>query len=148
MEDTPNSLFYRRRLPHWRTEGAVYFVTWRVLRGQPDLEAAEQTLVLGAIRYFDGDRYDLLAAVVMNDHVHVLVLPREPYGLNKIMHSWKSFTAHSLQRVGRRGAVWQAESFDRIVRSEPDFVEKANYILENPSKRWPHLAGYEWTHCK
>ena len=88
------------------------------------------------------------AAVVMNDDVHVLVLPEKTYGLKSIMHSWKSFTARSLQRVGRVGAVWQDESFDRIVRGESDFFEKAKYIFDNPWKRWPHLDAYEWLHGK
>src|SRR6266478_3243331 len=27
-------IFYRRRLPHWQTDAAVYFVTWRLADGQ------------------------------------------------------------------------------------------------------------------
>ncbi|WP_194722828.1 hypothetical protein [Noviherbaspirillum malthae] len=61
------------------------------------------------------------------------------------MHSWKSFTANRLQREhGRVGAVWQQESFDRIVRDEAEWLEKIQYIMNNPLKRWPELKTYQW----
>jgi hypothetical protein len=63
--------------------------------------------VTAALRWFDGVRYRLHAYVVMNDHGHVLVEPLNDWSLQKIMHSWTSFTANRLQRLyGRPGAVW------------------------------------------
>jgi putative DNA methylase len=98
-----------------------------------------------ALRNFDGDRYVLVGFVVMDDHVHVLVQPLKGIALEQILHSWKSFTARQFQRAGgRKGAVWQKESFDRIVRNEADLWEKAGYILANPSKRWPGISEYAW----
>ena len=67
---------YRRRLPHWRLKGAAYFVTWRRNRSQLDLTPAERSTIVAALRYSDGERYNLDGYVVMNDHVHVLVSPR------------------------------------------------------------------------
>lgn len=66
---------YRRKLPHLRMQGSVYFVTWRLAKTQPALHPEEKTSVVAAIRHFDGLRYELIAYVVMDDHVHVLVLP-------------------------------------------------------------------------
>jgi len=48
---------------------------------------------MAAIKKFDGQRYELAAFVVMDDHVQVLLAPRSPYDLKQILHSWKSFTA-------------------------------------------------------
>jgi REP element-mobilizing transposase RayT len=136
---------YRRKLPHWRLHGAIYFVTWRLHTSQPELAAEARAVVFDAIRHFNEDRYVLFAYVVMNDHVHVLVKPRNNYPLYTIMHSWKSFTAHQLQRqFGRQGAVWQEEYFDRIVRDEDELLQKAQYILNNPRKRWPQFGEYPW----
>ena len=136
---------YRRKLPHWRLSGAVYFVTWRLHGSQPEITPDERTVVLGAIRHFSEYRYQLFAYVVMNDHVHVLVKPRDEHPLYTLLHSWKSFTAHQFQRqFGRRGPIWQDEYFDRIVRDEDEFLEKAQYILNNPRKRWPELEEYPW----
>jgi REP element-mobilizing transposase RayT len=136
---------YRRHLPHWRGDGATYFVTWRLHPIQDDLVAEERSIVVSALRHFDGARYRLHAFVVMNDHVHVLLTPTEGVALEMIGHSWKSFAANCLHAgKSRRGAIWQDEYLDRIVRHEAEFLEKAKYILNNPWKRWPELAEYDW----
>jgi len=137
--------FYRRRLPHIRVDGAIYFVTWRVQLGQSDLSAAERDSIAEAIRHFADSRYRLHAYVIMNDHVHVLVRPSTGCALAQIVQSWKSFTANQLQRQhGRRGAVWQGEYFDRVVRDDDEYEQKRDYILNNPSKRWPEIDSYRW----
>ena len=74
----------------------------------------------------------------MDDHAHVLVWPEDGYALEESCRSWKSFTAHEMQRrFGRIGSVWQDESFDRIIRSEKELYGKMMYILNNHRKRWP-----------
>jgi hypothetical protein len=81
----------------------------------------------------------------MNDHVHVAFAMRGAYSLPQVPHSWKSFTAHRMQRAhGRHGRVWQPEYFDRIVRDEREFAETVAYIVGNPYKRWPELIKYPW----
>ena len=98
-----------------------------------------------ALKAFEGQRYELLVYVVMNDHVHALLAPFAPYELQGILHSWKSFTAHQMQHQHQRfGRVWQDEYFDRIVRDDQEFVQKLEYIVENPWKRWPDIDQYPW----
>jgi putative transposase len=136
---------YRRKLPHWRLQGSVYFVTWPLAKTQPLLHPEERGLVADSIRHFDGQRYKLLAYVIMDDHVHVLVLPHEEISLEDILHSWKSFTAKRLRRSWKRSSpIWQDEYFDRIIRDEAELIEKTEYILGNPSKRWPETQDYPW----
>jgi REP-associated tyrosine transposase len=136
---------YRRNLPHWRSDGATYFVTWCLARPQPALTPRERTLVVRALRHFDGRRYDLLAWVVMDDHVHVVVRPAPGIGLAEVTHSWKSFTAHQLtRRSGRRAPVWQDESYDRIVRDDRALRTIVRYVLLNPGRRWRHCGSYPW----
>jgi REP element-mobilizing transposase RayT len=140
---------YRRHLPHLRSRERLYFVTWRIHRSQHDLTPEERDMVSMVLRHFDPRRYDLQSFVVMNDHVHVLVSPEENERLEDILHSWKSYSAHILQRkFGRRGSVWQNEYFDRIVRNEQELYEKMIYILNNPNKRWPEDQKYRWVWCK
>ena len=145
MMKNPELEIYRRRLPHWRFEGSVSFVTWRLHHNQKILSPKERELVLSAIKHFENVRYQLYAFVVMDNHVHVIVQPYENNRMQDITYSWKSFTAHKLQReYGRVGAMWQDESFDRIIRSEAEFLEKVNYILNNPRKKWPEVVDYPW----
>jgi putative transposase len=140
---------YKRRLPHWRMPGSVYFVTWRIHPIQPDLLPAERAIIASALGHFDGKRYNLLAYVIMSNHIHLLVEPLEDYKLHDILHSWKSFTAHTLQRqFGRKGCIWLDEYYDRIIRDEEEFLEKAQYILNNPLKVWPEIEDYEWVMVK
>ncbi len=133
---------YRRRLPHWRVDGSVYFVTWRVAAGVPYLDGAERDLVLTSLLHFNGVRYLLYAAVVMNDHVHALVEPLDSFDLEEILRSWKSFTSRQFRN--RTGRVWQPEYFDRLIRNEHEFAEKLRYIATNPFTRWPGIESYPW----
>ena len=136
---------YRRRLPHWRLEGSVYFITWRLHPSQHELESAERGIIANAIKHFDVQKYDLSAYVVMHNHVHVLVKPAEKYTLSQVVHSWKSFTANRLQhQCNRRKCVWLDEYFDRIVRDEAELLEKAQYIFNNPFKVWLDIEEYPW----
>ncbi len=143
--EQPSLSKHKRRLPHWRFEGSVYHARWRLAGHQRALAPEERVVVVEALREFDGERYELRAFVVMDDHVHALVKPIANESLLSILHSRKSFTAHRLQReFGRVGRVWQAESFDRIVRGEREYWRVVKYILENPRRRWRGIEGYEW----
>lgn len=145
--DKPASFhIYRRRLPHWRLDEAVYFVTWRIARGQRIMAPAERSIVLNALRHFEGVRYDIAGCVVMDDHVHALMRPRAGFELERITQTWKSFSSRTLLKTrGAKAPFWQDESFDRIVRDVKEFDEKLSYIWSNPLKRWPNLEGeYPW----
>jgi REP element-mobilizing transposase RayT len=142
-------VIYRRRLPHWRLDGSVYFVTWRLAPNQADLTADERGELMSALKHFDGHRFELYAGVVMHDHVHVLVKPLGKHRLQELLHSWKSFTAHKFrQDYGRKPPVWQDEYLDRIVRDAQEFLDKAQYVLNNPLKTWPELEDYPWVWVK
>jgi putative transposase len=150
MADLPGAdadALRRRNLPHLSEQDAVYMVTWRLRHGQPPLLPEERALVLGVLLHFDGARYGLGAYVVMDDHVHAVLKALADWTLSAVMHSWKSFSANRLQRVhGRRGAVWQDESYDRIVRSGSDLEEKSAYVLANPARRWGE-AGDDYAYA-
>jgi putative transposase len=129
----------RRNLPHWQEPGRVYFITWRCLTGKV-LNSEERTVTLNAIRQWHGIKWQLYASVVMPDHVHVLAQPlNQPtegiFSLAEILHSIKRFSARKInQGRGFEGSLWQDERFDRIVRDEAEFLEKWQYIRNNPVK--------------
>jgi REP element-mobilizing transposase RayT len=110
-------------------------------KGQPELQPSERDLVASSLKHFDEKHYKLTAFVVMNDHVYVLLSMMLSHHLENVIHSWKSFTANRMQRDhGRRGHIWQEQYFDRIVRDEEEFVQKLEYIQNNPWTRWPELG--------
>lgn len=90
-------------------------------------------LVQDALHYFNGERYQLHAWVIMPNHVHVLCRQHCGHNLGNIIQSWKSFTAHAINRaIGGTGTVWQADYFDRYIRDEDHFLRVFHYIETNP----------------
>jgi REP element-mobilizing transposase RayT len=128
----------RRNLPHWRLPGSIYFATFRLQSGI--ISEDERMIVLDAIKHFHRIRYWVTAAVVMPDHVHLMFKPTvvesdAEYSLSKILQGVKGFSAWGVNKYrGTNGALWQDESFDRIVRDYDEFLEKWNYIRNNPVK--------------
>jgi putative DNA methylase len=71
----------------------------------------------------------------MPNHVHVLLTSIEKYSLSKIIHSWKSFTAHQANKaLNRTGEFWQTEYYDRYIRNDKHLSAAVEYIINNPVK--------------
>lgn len=126
----------RRDLPHWQLSGSTYFVTFRLKSGI--ISENERRIVLDAIRHFHGIRYWVTAAIVMPDHVHLLLKPNateseKEFSLGKILKGIKGYSAREINKFrGSKGALWLDESYDRIVRDYDEYLEKWNYIRDNP----------------
>ena len=105
---TKDLLITRRNLPHWQHGGATYFITFRVKQGK--LSEAERKLVLEACLFWNNQKWDLDAVVVLPNHAHLLARPL-PCGENKwhslgeILHSVKSYTGHQINRRDRKSVV-------------------------------------------
>jgi valyl-tRNA synthetase len=98
-------------------------------------DARAAKVVADALKHFDNHGYKLGAWVVMPNHVHAIVTPLEAHTLSEILHSWKSYTAHEIKKqLGRRGQLWQHESYDHIVRNERALFKVAEYIDRNPER--------------
>jgi REP-associated tyrosine transposase len=96
-----------------------------------------------ALRHFDGKRLALISSVVMPNHVHVVLVQNPEHPLEKLLHSWKSFTSRSINRLlGRSGTLWQRSYFDRLVRDEQHFRNYVRYIRRNPENA--HLKPSEY----
>ncbi len=128
--------YYRRNLPHIEKFLAVYFVTYRTV-GELFLPAAARSIALRHCLFENGRKIDLYASVIMPNHVHLLFTAlegerAEPYSLAEIMKGIKGVSARNINKLlGRKGQLWQDESFDRIMRAN-EFQEKFDYIIANP----------------
>ena len=133
--------YYVRNLPHFERPWAKYAVTFAT-RDHRQLSEKARDIVLESILNWKDRRYELYAACVMPDHVHLLIEPMIEraaksgnttfFSLSKILHSIKSFTATQINKIERTNEpVWEAESFDRVIRSESDLREKFLYITRN-----------------
>ena len=115
---------FSRQVDEWLDQGSGSCVL---------ADPANAKIVAHALRHFDGERYELTSFVVMPNHVHVLFRPLGEHGLADIMKSWKGFMAREInKRIGKTGALWQDEYWDRLIRNERHFFKVAEYIRENP----------------
>ena len=138
----PGATYYKRRLPHFERPWAKYMVTFTTL-GHRKLSASERDITLQTILHDASKKYELYAACVMSDHVHLLLEPQiewqdaqgKPgfYALDEILQTLKSVSSHRINKLaGVKGQrVWENESFDRVIRSEHDLEEKFHYICRN-----------------
>jgi REP element-mobilizing transposase RayT len=138
---------YRRRLPHIHLPGACVFITFRLASTQSgELAAAERDAVAEHVRRMTPG--ELKAWVVMPDHVHVLYRCAPTESLRATLQSLKSASAHTLtRRFGRVAPVWQGESYDHVVRTEPELLETWRYVEANPVRRGlvPVAEAYPWS---
>lgn len=110
-------------------------------------DAANAVVVRHALEYFDGQRYRLLAWVIMPNHVHVMVEQVFGCPLAGVIHSWKSFTAHAInKRQCSNGRVWSSDYFDRFVRDEKHYANAKFYIENNPVKAKLAVAPEDWSY--
>ena len=133
--------FYRRNLPHLQRDSKPHFITF-VTKRRWRLPPWARDIVLGCCTHDHGHRYELHVAVVMPDHVHLIFTPlvdeqgRRVVSLAEIMKAIKGASAHVIKRrLQHDGAVWQEESFDRVLRSSESLREKVEYVMQNPVRR-------------
>jgi putative transposase len=129
----------QRYLPHWELNGSIYFITFNTWE-KLELTSEARKIVLDACLYFHKQRYKVYSAVIMPDHVHLLLEPllkseNEYWSLSSILHTIKSYTSKQVAQVMKHiGIVWQDERYDRIIRNEQEFQKFWDYIRENPVK--------------
>ena len=113
-------------------------------------------IVKEALHYRDKRQYDLFAFSIMPNHVHAVFAPLQQmdesyFPLNYILQFLKRRTARQSNKLlGREGAFWQDESYDRAIRNNEEFQRIVLYVLENPVKaglasKW---EDWQWTYCK
>jgi len=135
-----NPYEYRRKLPHYQKVDRPIFVTFRT-RTQEPLTPAARSIVLAHCLAGNNRTMHLHAIVVMPEHVHMLLNPMRkadgwPFPLKDILKLAKGPAARRVNRsTGTRGALWQDESFDHVLRSNESFDEKLEYIRQNPVRR-------------
>jgi REP element-mobilizing transposase RayT len=100
----------------------------RLLAKQANAEIVQHSLL-----HDDGERYALGAWCIMPTHVHVLIELRFEASLADIVQTWKSATAHAInKRERRKGRLWRREYFDRFMRNAEQFAVTVAYIENNP----------------
>jgi putative transposase len=136
-----------RRYPN---EGFPYLVTTNVKDRQPLFtEHYCCQIVIDSIRFLRthlGHRVH--AYVLMPDHVHLVVTPRESSDVSRVMHSLKLHTAREIGALlESKGGVWQARFYERALRTPRDVEEAIAYVHDNPIRAGlaEKPEDYDWS---
>jgi REP element-mobilizing transposase RayT len=141
------------------------------VRHLEDLHLAR--IVVDALYFFAGERYDLLAFVVMPSHFHWVFQPlaswikelEEEMGTleacptvsarERIQHSVNRHTGLECNRIREAsGSFWQRESYDHWVRDDDELERIIRYVEANPVKAglaatpedWPFSSAHDRAH--
>ena len=100
-------------------------------------------LMANAFSFWQGKRYRLVAWCVMPNHAHVVCRLLPGQELSKVLQGWKSFTARKANAIlGRSGAFWQREYYDRLIRNGDELDRAVRYVVSNPERAG--LMGWKW----
>ncbi len=126
----------------------------KVLCGEAYLKNEQVAdLVAEAIHYRDGKVYTLEAFALMHNHGHVVCTPlaKENGEMNSLTEIFQSLKRHTARKanglLGRSGAFWQDESYDRIVRDQAELKRIVSYVLNNPVKAVLVNDWKDWKWC-
>ena len=132
----PRQIILRKRIEKY--EDAGYGACW--LRDRRVAGLVEQTLL-----HYDGKRYRVIAWCIMPNHVHVIVEVQGKYALSEILHAWKSYIAHEVNKLlNRSGPFWFREYHDRFIRDAEHLAAAVKYVETNPVKARLVTRKEEW----
>jgi REP-associated tyrosine transposase len=137
------------RVPVWIgwEKSVIYFVTICVAHRKPVLanNAAFSAFKRAVARL---RHWKVLAAVLMPDHLHVVVAPEDRDAkVGNFSGALKRWIREELGASWK----WQPGCFDRLLRSDESLHEKWRYLQENPvraglvsnSGNWPYQIGLD-----
>ena len=120
----------------WESD-VIYFVTLCV-RLRQRVPANRSFFDVLKQAFLEAQRWNLLAAVVMPDHVHAII---SPVDRERSPTDFSRFVKRRITVTLRPSWTWQEGCFDHLLRSDESFNAKLLYVLLNPVrarlvKRW------------
>ena len=149
---TPDPSWPKRRLPgfDYAASDHAYFVTIRAKPATaPFADPRLAQCVVTSLQWLRANRgLALYVYCLMPDHLHLLLqLGKEEKRLGTVLGSFKRYTTRQSWGWGYRGALWQTNFYDHIVRPSEDGTRIAEYVLANPVRKGLVVeeADYQWS---
>ncbi len=82
--------------------------------------------------------------VVMPNHIHAIIVIKNDervHSLPTVIGSYKSAVSRKIHESMPKLKVWQKSFYDRIIRSDKDYVQICKYIEENHRKLQCLMSG-------
>jgi putative transposase len=145
------------RIPNWLPweKRTIYLITFCIESRKPVLANAQAWDLCRAV-FEKLDKWRILSAIAMPDHLHILVAPASRDACISDFSKWFKRWFNEAYRTSNRGSAvlegaamdcrWQEGCFDRLLRSDESLSEKWEYLLQNPvraglveqSENWPY----------
>ncbi|MBC8009166.1 MAG: transposase [Burkholderiales bacterium] len=140
-----------RRLDHVWIKNPVYFLTACTASRTPLLASPAAHDVLRAEWFSAATRHgwQIGRYVVMPDHVHFFAcaLPTAK-PLPAFLQAWKQWTSKGiLAALGHPAPLWQARTFDHVLRQRDSYAEKWAYVEQNPVRAGLALTAASWPYA-
>ena len=105
--------------------------------------------------------YELFAVVILPDHFHIIIRPKQAEDFSKIVGSIKKYFTYNLNLKNSDGAskrralqnesrnkrkesnIWQRRFYDHIIRDDEDLFKHVDYIHYNPVKH-KNISPKDW----
>jgi len=135
------------KLRRYFSEGYYYFVTTVTFNRVPILVENIDLYHIAIGRTCKRFDLDIIAWVVLPDHLHLLLNPKIN-NLSNVMKVFKQdFGFLYRQRLGiRTGRVWQLRFWDHAIRDQDDMNLHIDYIHYNPIKHGLVMVTREYIH--
>jgi putative transposase len=93
------------------------------------------------------NRWQLIAAVLMPDHLHALI---SPFDRDALVGEFATLLKRKMRKELSAQWNWQSGSFDHLLRSDESAQQKWDYMRENPVRAglvlrpedWPYSIGF------
>ncbi|MCP4570437.1 MAG: transposase [FCB group bacterium] len=144
MSETPANENMSKLLRYHKNSD-ICFVTSVTYSRKPILVDNSDLLISALNKYQEILKYDLLAYVIMPDHIHLLI-DCKGNNLSTIMQRIKlSFSRRYRDRLSIKSQrVWQPRFWDHIIRDQSDMNRHIDYIHFNPVKHALADSPFEW----
>ena len=141
-------------------DGYSYFITM-VTQGRNPILVDHITLLRDSFKR-SKQRYDyqLDAIVILPDHIHMILTPKNPHEYSKIITHIKRSFVYGLDASLKEKAklqlspssykrklsgIWQKRFYEHTIRDEKDWLKKMHYIQHNAVK---HAYADRWEDWK
>jgi len=128
-------------IPSWVPDDASFFITiCCAARGRNTLATPKiaDALFNGMKAYQEQRKWWIHLALLMPDHLHMLVSFSPLVVMSKVITDWKQYQARFLK------IDWQPDFFDHRIRNEKQSDEKYAYICMNPVRKGLVTSPEDW----
>ncbi len=135
------------KLLRYYEKGSIYFLTV-VTHQRNNILVSSYTFFKESLdKMVSKHNIELIAWVVLPDHFHILIDPKDNNPASFI-HDFKlSFGAYYRKEKNLySGRVWQSRFWDHIIRDQQDYNNHIDYIHYNPVKHSYVNSPFDWNY--